>query len=43
MFTQEKLKKLHKIFTSKITKASKKLSLNLKIKKARDSAYKKKI
>ena len=42
MFTQEKLKKLHKILTSKISKASKKLSLNLKIKKARDSAYKKK-
>ena len=42
MFTQEKLKKLHKILTSKINKASKKLSLNLKIKKARDSAYKKK-
>ena len=39
MFTQEKLKKLHRILTSKISRASKKLSLNLKIKKARDISY----
>ena len=39
MFTQEKLKKLHRILTSKISKTSKKLSLNLKIKKARDISY----
>ena len=42
MFTQEKLKKLHRILTSKISKASKKLSLNLKIKTVRYPANKKK-
>ena len=42
MFTQEKLKKLHRILTSKISKASKKLSLNLKIKTVKYPANKKK-
>ena len=42
MFTQDKLKKLHRILTSKISRASKKLSLNLKIKKARETTHNKK-
>ena len=43
MLTQDKLKKLHRVLTSKISKASKKLSLNLKIKQVRESTYNKKI
>lgn len=42
MFTQDKLKKLHRILTSKISRASKKLSLNMKIKKASESTHNKK-
>ena len=42
MFTHDKLNKLQRLLTSKIAKASKKLSLNLKIKKARDSTNNKK-
>lgn len=42
MFTHDKLKKLHRILTSKIGNATKKLSLNLKIKKGRETTYNKK-
>jgi len=42
MFTHEKLKKLHRILTGKISKASKKLSLNMKINKVRENSYNKK-
>ena len=42
MFTNEKLKKLHRILTSKISKTSKKLSLNMKINKVRENTYNKK-
>ena len=42
MFTNEKLKKLHRILTSNINKASKKISLNMKIIKARENTYNKK-
>ena len=42
MFTNEKFKKLHRILTSKISKVSKRFSLNMKIKKARENTYNKK-
>lgn len=43
MLTQDKLKKLHRALTSKISRATKKLSLNLKIKKAKEITYNKNI
>ena len=41
MLTQDKLKKLQKYLTGKISKASKKISLNLKIQKVRANTYNK--